>query len=234
MFRSGSTWSFNVCRELVQLACKRQGQPLATCYFNQPDIEYFLRSRSVSSLPGPVVIKAHLLGEVSWQWIQSDRARTVITIRDLRDCMASDMRFLSEGFEKSTERLVDCLKTIPPALTCPNALVIPYEQMIAHTSEMIGRIAAHLGIEADGQEIREIDARTNMEASRKICQALREAPDSSLETVGAQKCDSRTLLHVNHVDSGKVGRWKDELSPEQVRILNQRFADWMPRLGYSF
>jgi hypothetical protein len=170
---------------------------------------------------------------VSWQWIESGGASAVMTIRDPRGCVASDLKFLSRGFEKSRDRLVDCLNTFPPSRQSPHVQYIAYEQMADRTVEMVGKIAAHLGIEVTDQEIAEIDGRTNRDASRQICNTLRETASSRTEKSSGHSFDPTTLLHHNHIDSGKVGRWKEELSPEQVAALNQTFEKWMPILGYS-
>ena len=232
MYRSGSTWSFNVCRELVQLHGRRSGQPVASCFFNLLELDYFLNARA-ASLPGPVVIKAHLLGEVTWQAIDAGRARAVVTIRDPRDCVASDMKFMSLDFEKSTERMVESLKNFPPSHHSPHAFFVAYEQMMADRLGMIGRIAAHLGIEVNEQEILETDGRTNMDASKKICRSLHEGPAKEIDPDTGHPIDSATQLHATHIDSGKVGRWKEELSVEQVKIQNRTFEKWMSLLGYS-
>jgi hypothetical protein len=98
---------------------------------------------------------------------------------------------------------------------------------------MTGRIAAHLGIEITRQEIVEIDGRTNREASRKISATLQKGSKAQIDVFSGHRFDSKTLLHANHIDSGKVGRWRDELSEAQVQILNRTFEKWMPLLGYS-
>ena len=62
IFRSGSTWSFNVCRELVQQAAKEMGQPFASTYLDRSETEYFMMTRAATA-PGPIVIKGVLTGE---------------------------------------------------------------------------------------------------------------------------------------------------------------------------
>jgi hypothetical protein len=46
--------------------------------------------------------------------------------------------------------------------------------------------------------------------------------------------DEVTLLHDNHIGSGKVGRWKQDLTVEQVRVLTMVFAQSLDVLGYEF
>lgn len=38
--------------------------------------------------------------------------------------------------------------------------------------------------------------------------------------------DQESLLHINHIDSGKVGRWKEELSIKEVALIDDKVITW--------
>jgi hypothetical protein len=38
--------------------------------------------------------------------------------------------------------------------------------------------------------------------------------------------DEATLLHINHIDSAKIGRWKEDLSLEEVRAIENKVEQW--------
>jgi hypothetical protein len=79
------------------------------------------------------------------------------------------------------------------------------------------------------QARREIDDATNMEASRKIAEAVAAKKKSG----GSRRADRATQIHANHIQGGTVGRWRDELSPEVTRRLDAEWGHWLAMFGYD-
>ncbi len=83
MIRSGSTWSFNVCRLMGDLLAKRRGQAHGSAYLDRNTLDQFLVTQAYVR-EGPAIVKGHELGPVALDWIHTGRAKAVCTIRDPR------------------------------------------------------------------------------------------------------------------------------------------------------
>jgi hypothetical protein len=233
IIRSGSTWSFNVCRLLGNLLAQRRHQIPTSAYLSPETLDHFLETGAASH-EGPAVIKAHELGPIAQESIHTGRAKAICTIRDPRDCVASDIPFWGKGFDPSVGRVVLSLKYIASSSDFGRTLFIRYEQMLEDPHSEIRKIAAFLRIPVIATEVESIDAQTNLDACTQICQALSSRPPHEAEEIANNhRRDPTTLLHDNHLGTAKVARWKQDLTPEQGQFLTQLFNRSLKALGYE-
>jgi hypothetical protein len=233
VIRSGSTWSFNVCRLLGQLLSIRRGQQFGSGYLSAETLDQFLESE-LDSRDGPAVIKAHEIGPIATEWVRTGRAKAVCTIRDPRDCVASDVAFWQAGFDVSLRRVATSLKFVVAYRDFGRTLFIRYEEMMANQKWQIKQIADYLQIGVDQKEIDSIDAQTGVERCRKICEDLDKQPANDSDTLPeAHRRDRVTLLHDNHIGTTEVNRWKHDLTPQQGQLVSQLFQRSLEALGYT-
>ncbi|MDX2215822.1 MAG: hypothetical protein SFY66_21340 [Oculatellaceae cyanobacterium bins.114] len=45
--------------------------------------------------------------------------------------------------------------------------------------------------------------------------------------------DEATLLHMNHIDSAKVGRWRNDLTELEIRSIETTVQNWCVQHGYA-
>jgi Sulfotransferase domain len=233
MIRSGSTWSFNVCRLMGDLLAKRRGQAHGSAYLDRTTLDQFLVTQAYVR-EGPAIVKGHELGPVALDWIRTGRAKAVCTIRDPRDCIASDIVFWGAGFDASISRVVSSIKYLADYQDFGRTLFIRYEEMMEDRMWQIKRIAAYLKITLDQKDAEAIDAQTNIRASRKVCEGLSGRTDKDVDMIlDSHRRDRTTLLHDNHIGTGEVGRWKRELTPEQGEKLTHLLQRSLRALGYE-
>jgi hypothetical protein len=230
VIRSGSTWSFNVCREMVQEDAIRNRKAFGSAYLDAQPLEQFI------SQPQPpaasAVVKAHGLGPVAMTALRHGRARAVCTYRDPRDCIASDLAFMRYPLEIAIKRVGGTLDPIRVYQTTPNILLVRYEDMMTDRFREIRRIADHLGIEMNAEDVRRIDANTNMDSSERVCKQMKHQPQKMLK-IATHLVDPTTHLHENHLNGGTVGRWRQDLSTDQAAYLSEMFSGWLLQLGYE-
>jgi hypothetical protein len=231
LLRSGSTWSFNVCRELGQATARRHRQGFGSAYLTEPQLDFFLNTQA-RSIPGPTVLKTHGVGPVAQEWIRTGRAAVVCTYRDPRDCVASMLTFFGLDFATAARRIHADLEFLALYETS-RGLLIRYEEMMSHPLTQIERIATHLRIVVDRAELRRIDQVTNLQNSAKICRDLAGRDESQILRSGGHRVDPATSLHDNHIMNSKPGRWRSEFTDEQARTLTELFHPWLIRLGYE-
>jgi hypothetical protein len=234
VIRSGSTWSYNVCRILGQILAKRRSQHCGMACLGDKSLDQFLKTE-VFRRDGPAVIKTHEIGPVALEWIGDGRAKAVCSFRDPRDCVASDIPFFGAGFEASVRRVAVSLQAVHASQSdSAHNLFIRYEHMMTSRLGEIRRIAAFLDIPISPNELELIDAQTNIEMSRKVAQAVPGLPQSQTDPVtGGHRRERMTLLHDNHIGSAKIGRWKEDLTIDQAWLVTRLFEASLRALGYE-
>ena len=231
--RSGSTWSFNVCRHLGQLLARQRGGPCTSGYAGEAELEQNMGVLTAAPGRGTVVLKAHALGPVAVSAVRAGRAVAVCTFRDPRDCVASDLTFLKKSFDDCVRRVSHNLTYLSHYRSSRHTLFVRYEDMMANPLRQVMRVAAHLGVDAGESDLRRIDAMTGPPAARSIAAGLRFRPPEQVLYSDARRVDPATHLHENHIHSGRVGRWRDELPADQQDLLTDVFHPWLVELGYE-
>jgi hypothetical protein len=233
IIRSGSTWSYNVCRLLGQLLARRRSQPCGMACLGAQSLDRFLQVEAKLG-NGPAIIKVHEIGPTAIEWIASGRAKAVCTFRDLRDCVASDMVFWGRGFEASVKRVMISIKALDSAFAdSGRTLLVRYEDMMTDRLRQVRKIADYLNIELSQAELELIDSQSNIHSSRAFCESMANRPGNESDPVeGNHRRDRVTLLHDNHIGNARSGKWKDELTSEQGRILTEAFGLALRAMGY--
>jgi hypothetical protein len=232
VIRSGSTWSFNVCRELYQQLARHLNHGFGSAYLDSAPLEHFV-SAQWPGVTGSTVIKAHDLGPASLAAVRSGKAKAVCTFRDPRDCVASDLQFMKYPFEVCVKRVSGTLEPLRIYQNTPHILLVRYEDMMADRLREIRRIAAHLGLNVSDDLVLQIDARTDVQSSSQVCASLKNKSPAEVWQVADHRVDPATQLHENHLNGGTIGRWKNELTRDQIAYMTEFFAPWLIKLGYE-
>ncbi len=232
MMRSGSTWSYNVCRTMFMQLAVRTNRKVLHGYADSAIMDDFVLNRWALT-PELVVFKSHEIGPAALTAVQAGNAKAVVTFRDPRDCVASYMIFKHWSFENSMHQISGTAKLLDQHALCEHSLLVRYEDMMTNRLGEVRRIATHLRLKFNEDFITGVDAATGMEAGMKVSDSLQNRPADKFVMSDNHKVDPTTHLHENHFNGGTIGRWKQELSPEQIRISTEFFASWLLRLNYE-
>jgi len=214
--RSGSTWAFNVVREILKAsahyASSFYAETMADC---PPDA--FLAT-------GPIVIKTHFcdLGEDLIK-----RGKLIVSLRDPRDAVASEMTMFGMSFE-------DCLGVISKSADgimrrLPyGPLILQYENGDIGSSETVSSIATHIGYPIN----EDTSARITHMLSRESVQQLIADLQSTGE-VSPDECASmyhpETHWHPGHVKDGQVGKYATILTDKEAARVASNNLLYMAR-----
>jgi aryl sulfotransferase len=116
-------------------------------------------------------------------------------------------------------------------------LTLRYEDMLADTRATVVRIAAFLGIEASETAIAAAIEATGFDALRRMEDAEIAAANAAGHAMGRFSGDERRKAAAHGVrffNSGRSGRYRDILTPEQVARGQAVFGETAARLGYEF
>ncbi len=211
---------------------RRTRRPCHVAYAGEDELEAFVE-REFKPGGDPTIIKAHAIGLRALARLRAGQARAVCTVRDPRDCVASDLKFMDWPFDAVARRVSSNLAYLAYYRASRHTLFVRYEQMMENPLKQVTRIAGHLGIDLPPAELARIDVATGFESSRKVCEDVRRRPIHQTLQSGTHRVDPVTHLHENHIGTAKVGRWKDDLSAEQGEHLTELFHPWLVELGYD-
>jgi len=191
MPRSGSTWSYNVCRLLYEVIAKEKKLPM-----HSPDLyaavrgkkrqsssalqfEYFLLNHYHKKQNDYVIYKSHGVSAYGFYFIASQHIKNICTFRDPRDSLASLLEYNRKtlSLQQTMHRLIAFLSHMEIYEQYSNTLFIRYETMLAQPQKIIASIIAFLDAAfLDTAIVDKIHQQTHYEAIKKITSALAPPP----------------------------------------------------------
>lgn len=100
----------------------------------------------------------------------------------------------------------------------PGIFVVRYEDLLAAPLDQFSRVARHFGISTDPAKIRKAVEFSSFDQLKKL-----ESDQGFIE---------RSLHSERFFRSGRSGTWRDKLTPEQARRIEQDHAAQMKRYNY--
>lgn len=228
--RSGTILVFNILREILT----RQQVQFRSVNTNYPETEAFLAQHDYKD---NVLMHAHnVLPEVQ-KALQRRDVIAFFNYRDPRDVVISMMRLHNYTFEKCMELADISFAQYRLARKFPRVVFIPYDLLIGAPGAYAFQLGQRLGVFLGLDVVAEIEKATSLDAHRKIMKQVARAT----EGVQVRRNPNRTLkestthfINDRHIQSGRSGRWRRELSPEQRKQSTEHFRDLLQELGYTF
>jgi hypothetical protein len=232
MYRAGSTWQYHVVGHLVEqhLGGRRLG--------------FVTGERFASLLPGEErgwrALKSHDAHPAFAAALTEGRALAVYSYRDLRDVACSLQHKFGGDFAEVIERqgrLHLCLDNDAFWTAQPHTLAQRYEEIVTDPPAAVRALGHHLGLtlaQGEAEAIAEqYSLRANLWRSVEVANRLREQGVNLDDPASAVRWDEETLLHWNHIRAGRVGGWRDEVTPREVAILAAICGRWLVERGYE-
>jgi hypothetical protein len=243
MPRSGSTWTYNVARRMIELSGKRPFPETIP-----PDQTSLIgMALSTPAEKGNVYcIKTH-----SALPLDRENVRIFCNYRDIRDVTLSYMRFMKTSFERATEIARGCMAITDYFLghRSPSVFPINYNDIQSSPDALIGKMAGFLGVELTRPQIENIIAtfsrdRIKSQKAEVIAFSGNMGDTSGLRELANKYMvikhgdgnfklyDSDTGFQSHHFTSDREGEWRDAFTEEQRKLLNDLVRDWLVRYGY--
>ena len=229
MPRSASTWSFNVCRLILQ-ATSREYR--ADFVGENEKVDQYLREEDVLSQKIDFLLKTHIPGSLALELIESKQAKNICTYRDPRDSICSRLKFQSVPFDMACNNIHYCLFMYDFFKKNTDTLFISFDNVKKQPLEEITGLAQYLDCNLDENQYQKINQETSLENSLKIAENIKNQTSEKLFK-SESLIDKTTLLHSNHIFGAKTGRWHDELNLEQKLIVNSLFKPWLLKYNYE-
>ncbi len=233
MYRACSTWQYEVVSQLVERhrGGRRLGYMLGEEYAELVAREGHDR--------GWRVLKSHEEHPAFARALAEGRAVAVYSYRDLRDVVYSMLHKRGVGFDEFFRQgmIHQILANDRFWSHRPRRISQRYEDLISDPASGVAALADHLGIELAPGEASRIAEEYSLEANRRrteeVASRLRSQGIDLEDPANRQRWDETTLLHWNHLRSGRVGDWRERATPHERAVLARIVNGWLVRHGYE-
>jgi len=230
MFRSGSTLQF----QLVSALIEREGLGRRLPWV-MPE-EFAQMAPELDGSRELLVFKTHVCKHPMRVRLRDGRALAVGVHRDLRDVAVSGAK--KAGVEPTPEY---CRELTEGCMACargwegsPGIMELSYTRLTEDTPAACLEMAAHLGIPCDAGRAEALASEFSVGRQReRIADAVRDgrmvkpAPNSKMRHMEGE------LLHPNHIEDGRTGKWREVLCPGAIGEIERIGAEWLVARGYE-
>jgi hypothetical protein len=240
MYRACSTWQYEVVAHLIEHF--RGGVRLG--YLTGEQYAALLRSDILDQPDRPGgdrtwrVFKSHEGDRAFARALARGEALAVYAHRDVRDVVFSLMHKRGLTFDQLLRQgmIHQVLANDRFWMGQPDVLVQRYDDLLADPVGGVKELARHLGIglgESEAARIADLYSReSNRARTAALERRLQDAGVNLGSAAGVQICDSKTLLHWNHMRQSGTGSWRTSATLNQRAILDRLCGRWLKARGY--
>jgi len=215
MRRSGSTWSFNIVKQLLARTSN-------TVYGGYNDLGDALRRQG--SVCEHVIVKTHAPEELGRALIKQRACRTVFTYREPLDSILSGMETFGSPLETQSDGVKNDLDLMRFQVEAGGVLCVWYGDIVERTQEVVQAIADYLALALPADAIADIATMLSRDNVRRVIATLGKSASQS--QVGSTQWDVGTLFSRHHVrahpsDPAQV------FSPAEVAQITERLSGYV-------
>lgn len=204
MFRSASTWSFNICKSILS------NKQTLFSEFNLA--KQTIYDEKISSYDN-VLLKCHNIDDFGRSLIENNSVKVVHTYREPLAAIASGLQAFNLKFDDIVGKVKIGLELMEFERKFDNALIINYDEIINNSINVIKKISTHLGYDLKNQDIQNIDSQFTKEKIQTITKHISKSSKDVID-VGFSIYDKNTLFHKNHILNNIID-WREFLTIEQ-------------------
>ncbi len=220
MPRSGSTFSFNVVREVLQV----RGT------LHQETCEDVLGAVNRAGKARHVLVKAHSLDRASMDLAKAGAFRTVITVRRLEDAIASWLNAFDTLPEETATVVLQRWLQMYRELR-DRALVVPYDEIDKSPRLAVRRIAHGICAGVGAMELFRIAHRwEKARVKRRADQIMR---GSGVQDLGWSYYDTETFLHRRHISEHSSRAAEERVAPERLAPIRAALMEASAAVGLT-
>lgn len=223
LMRSGSTLQYQLTETLIQKLGRGSGYGWLPSIKNRDEVF----NRATETDPESYyIVKIHGYNPDFLRLIEQGKASAIYVYRDLRDVVTSFMSWQNTSFEGVIrEKWIEKVLTDSQNWEALNNIHISkYETAVNNLYDEVLAIANHLSLDVRTEILQEVAEQCSLKKTQKRMQSL---------TQKNQKSDNQNILHHNHIKSGMAQRYKKELAPTQIALIETKTAVWMKSHGYE-
>jgi hypothetical protein len=234
MPRAGSGWHYNVIHDLMATTNCADARDIreryrlhdilteVNCNIGVLSLRRLARVTVPALVGNTFVIKAHA-GPSAWSRLLEAFGilRVSYIYRDPRDAMLSAFDFgqraLEKGrpnafshltdFEKTLDFMIEYVRIWESWMSEKSALIARYEDLLTDYDNEVNRLVKYLKLNGDQSEVQKV-----------------------IELYRPGKAEGQQGLHFF---KGKIGRFRESYTPDQQRVMAERFRSALEKMGYQ-
>lgn len=223
MQSSGSTWLYNVVRDLMNAAGLKHTAMRAEMYQN------FMEQRAARHRNG--VLRGHNVQSALIRILNLNDVKTIMSFRDPRDAVTS---FLQRFGNYGAEFLPVCndiarnLASLVTASQQLDHLSFFYEDKFTESPQTVRKVAEFIGLPASDELVETIFDKYRAAKVKDLMAKLDELPESQrfVDPNNNNVADRATSFHRTHISDMRVGKWQEVLTAEQQEVVGELFGDY--------
>jgi hypothetical protein len=213
MPRSGSTFSFNIVRCLLEARGTVYQEPTGN----------ILTAVERANGAAHLLCKGHGADEVTLKLAKLGAIKVVCTVRKPEDAIASWMRTFDFTLEQSLGVMENWLWMFNSIRA--HALVLPFEEIDREPKSAAWKIARYVCNDVDELAVERIATEFTKAKVKDISEDV-EARKGHIQDLGFSFYDKRTFFHRRHVSSVETVEAADRIGTEQVSAIRRALAAW--------
>ena len=226
MVRSGSTWAFNVVKDL--LTCKSSSN-----YTNYSENIKDIIDNQLTEYDN-ILIKCHQVDNFGRSIISHKCAKCIYTFRPPLEAITSFMQVFNKSFDEILE-YIEILLSFMEFQSQYDVLWIEYNSIEENPELVIQKIADYIGVKATRNQINLINSKLSKENISKHAENLTLKKDEYSEfknivDVGFSYYHKDTLIHRNHIRKYPISA-NSFLTQEQIKMALNKLAKWVNNQG---
>lgn len=224
MKRSGSTLQYQLAVSILE----RRGKGRGLGDLRNVDCQELHQANTTGEIQ---VLKVHKLSHLKGieKAFEEGYAVGLYVYRDLRDVAVSLMNLRQLSFDQLIHRreIPDNLRAFEQFTSLPKMHISRYEDIVNNLSTEVLNIANHLGIELSKEEAESIAQKYSLTQQKARIEKWKQQAGSN-----NKERNPNTLLHQNHIKSGKSQQWKNALAPLEISYLENLTGKWLVKHNY--
>ena len=229
MYASGSTWVYNVTREIA--AFSRPPKPVQGHFVSR-----FQDIAALGYADQVHIVKSHDIDDEGAVEVLSKRAVAIIvSIRDPRDAVTSLMLYHKRAFDEALSLVEKSARLCSRFVGDSRALLLRYEAGFIDDVSTLDRIADTFRHRLEPAQRAQIFASSRRSAIESF---IAELPRRSTSLVNVDDrdhfLDPDTHWNTHHAGrTGEIGRWRQMLTEDQCSKIGDRLGTFMERFAYA-
>lgn len=222
MRRSASTLQYNIVSNLLEIS----NNGISLGFYENDVIEDAIKEHLNDK--GYVAIKTHLFSPMAYDLYKQNRLKIVFSIRDIRDIFVSSMHKWYNGKFWHTYNPTynkQLMKDYGDWTQFNNRHQKRYEDIVTDLEREILDIADYLNINIDRKLAIELADKLTFKNIKKELRNIDFQKEGVRIPAGIY--DKKTLLHKDHLHSGKTEQWREELSSYEIATIQREWKSWL-------
>jgi hypothetical protein len=241
--RTGSMWTYNAVRAIAREA-GRELRPEKVPQLDETSVRIY--KEAVAAGNNPDTIYAYKVHELLNKDLEHSKFLT--TIRDPREIAVSFMRFMKVDFENgfSVAKLLKGFVEAYSSYNTENVMFVNYNDIVQKPTHVLQSISGYMDVNLTSDKLALIadqlsphEVRKNIEiVDKRLNEQIAQTGEIHASEVVVIDADNFRLFDVNtgfqtgHVSGMASDAYRGSLTPDQVRMINDFYGDWLENYGF--